>query len=387
MHSMDTMGPQTFSVLLCTLLMASVNCAKPKMEIIPSNGEIYLGESKYFICKVSSDAALKWLTSDDEEIEDEPGRYQLKTLDETTMGLSVIKLGMESDQIIKCQATFESDETIEKEIMLTVIKKPKIVGNFETVKEFTAGTTAELRCSADGIPAPKVSWLRDGQALPSSQVGLSIRLDGTLEIKNIQLSDAGTYTCKASIEKRDEVDTKNVSVIVNAAPVVRFETDNTNATIKSNTSLTCLVTGNPKPTVTWHRGSELLQHDGEKYILSSNGRELSILDLEKSDEGEYTCNATNSFGENGATLVLEVLNPEPQQLGVGVIAGILLVLLLAVLLAVDLTCYRTKRRGFLMYISTSLLKKSIPRVKLEETESKKGSADKSQVVNISGIDA
>ncbi|KAM8927575.1 neural cell adhesion molecule 1-like [Pelodytes ibericus] len=386
MLSMYKMGPQTFSVLTLTLLIATVSCSKKTVNIIPSNGDVYIGETKYFMCKANAEAKLQWQSSDDEDLEYDNGRYKLIEVDETMIGLNVTIPKIEDDHVIKCKAEFESEENIEAEITLTVIQRPKILGDSEKSKEFTAGSVAKFPCVVEGIPPPKISWTYNGRALSSSQDRVSIGLEGTLQIDSIQLSDAGQYSCKASIEKRGEMNERAVSVIVNAAPVIRLPIVHPNGTSKSNASLACSVTGNPQPKITWKRGMEPILDDGQKYILSSNGQELSILDLDMSDEGEYNCHAANNLGEESATLFLQVID-EPKRLGAGVIAGILLILLLAVLLAVDMTCYRTRQRGFLMYISTNLLGKTIPRVKLEENDVKKASADKSQVINISGIDA
>ncbi|CAH2318315.1 neural cell adhesion molecule 1-like [Pelobates cultripes] len=380
MLSIDNMEPKAFSLLISALLIATVHSSrKMSVSIIPSNGEIYVGETKYFMCKATQEAELKWVTTEG-DLEDEPGRFETEKVDETLIGVNVTLSSIEPDQVIKCQGETDSGESSEQEITLSVIQRPKIVGDFGSKKEFTAGSLVKIPCLAEGIPKPKVSWMRNGKAVSGSQ-------DGSLQIDQIQLEDSGIYSCAASIDVRGEKDQKSVSITVNAAPVVRLPNKHLNATSKSNTSLTCSVTGNPAPHITWRRGEQPVLHDGEKYILSSNGQKLLIVDLDKSDEGEYTCNATNSLGMESASLVLEVTSEHEKGLGAGVIVGILLILFLVVMLAVDLTCFRTRRRGVFMYISTNLLGKSVPRVKLEETEVKKGSTDKNQVVNISGIDA
>ncbi|MEE6482109.1 hypothetical protein FKM82_013151 [Ascaphus truei] len=386
---MHRMGPQRCSVLSFIFLAASVYCKSPTISIIPPNGEVYLGSTKYFMCKVTSggDAALRWTTADDEDIEDEEGRYTLKKVDESVSGLFVTSLRVEAEKVIKCHGEFDSGEKSEAELKIRVIKRPQFVGDSPMDKEYDAGASAKLPCSATGIPAPKVSWIRDGKTVSLSRGHLYVSADGTLNIDKIQLSDAGTYSCLAYIQERQEAEYKNVSITVNAAPAVQFQNDCQNATSVSNTSLVCQVTGHPRPTVTWKRGTELVEHDGQKYILSVDGRELSILQVDKSDEGEYTCNAINRLGQESNTLLLRVIEPERGSLGKGVVTGIVLLVLLVLLLAIDLTCYRTKRRGFLMCIATNLLGKQTPGVKMQETENKKGSAHKSHVVNISGIDA
>ena len=56
------------------------------------------------------------------------------------------------------------------------------------------GATVELSCLATGIPAPTLTWLKDGK-----EVGRSARLSTSpgnrLVIKSVVLADAGVYSC------------------------------------------------------------------------------------------------------------------------------------------------------------------------------------------------
>ena len=77
-----------------------------------------------------------------------------------------------------------------------------------SLKEFTP--KIELTCKAYGSPQPEVVWLKDGIALqnltgrrvittnggPPSE--LRIITQSILRLTEVQLSDAGEYTCRAS---------------------------------------------------------------------------------------------------------------------------------------------------------------------------------------------
>ncbi|KAM9299528.1 neural cell adhesion molecule 1-like [Gastrophryne carolinensis] len=352
-------------VLLLLLLCPAVLCVKPRLEIIPAIGELFLGEEKSFICKSNVEAEMKWVNPENgEEMEDENGWFKKDTIDENTQKLTVKALSIKPDRVIRCGAeTSDSGETAHVDFRLRILQKVTFVKT-ETVKEFNAGVSAQLKCLVRGRPTPEVIWFRDNTPVPLSPGHLSATKEGTLTIDNIQLADAGAYRCQASIWDRNETANQIFTVTVNAAPVVRFEESFPNITAKSNASFTCFAVGHPKPEIVWKKGDETVDHDGQKYILSSDGLQLSITDLAKEDEGEYTCYASNRLGEHNTTLILQVL--DHQGLGVGLLVGIILLVLLMILLAVDLTCYRTRRRGFLMSICTSVLGR--PSSRLEDND-------------------
>ena len=56
------------------------------------------------------------------------------------------------------------------------------------------GATLELSCEATGIPAPTLTWLRDGKELGRS-ARVSISADKKVTIKSVVAADAGVYTC------------------------------------------------------------------------------------------------------------------------------------------------------------------------------------------------
>lgn len=55
-----------------------------------------------------------------------------------------------------------------------------------------------LKCEAKGSPPPSITWFKDKRPIVSSSKA-SYRDSGrSLQLSRVQLSDAGTYTCKAT---------------------------------------------------------------------------------------------------------------------------------------------------------------------------------------------
>ena len=75
--------------------------------------------------------------------------------------------------------------------------------NLLPLREFTPQT--ELTCEASSSPPPEIIWLKDGIALQNlterrviTTNALENITQSVLKLKEVQLSDAGNYTCRAS---------------------------------------------------------------------------------------------------------------------------------------------------------------------------------------------
>lgn len=61
----------------------------------------------------------------------------------------------------------------------------------------TKGGDVTLHCTADGVPRPAITWLKDGRPI-TGQHGAKVLNEGSLlQIKDAKLSDTGRYTCFA----------------------------------------------------------------------------------------------------------------------------------------------------------------------------------------------
>ncbi|XP_053986908.1 cell adhesion molecule Dscam2 isoform X2 [Hylaeus volcanicus] len=77
--------------------------------------------------------------------------------------------------------------------------------------------------------------------------------------------------------------------------------------IKSSITLSCLVVGNPTPRPIWtYRNGQV--STGRHYELTADGH-LNIRGLEQSVAGNYTCSASNLFGDDSITYTLVVVMP------------------------------------------------------------------------------
>ena len=77
-------------------------------------------------------------------------------------------------------------------------------------------------------------------------------------------------------------------------------------------SFTCQATGEPVPTISWYFNSALLAN-GTRHTISETSVDtttisstLTIMSVESSDVGTYTCNATNVVSSDTSSGVLTV---------------------------------------------------------------------------------
>lgn len=84
---------------------------------------------------------------------------------------------------------------------------PKIQRGPKHVK-VQVGQSVNIPCSAQGTPAPVVSWVKEGRSVLLDGLWRLSRPGGTLSLDRATLSDAGLYTCVATnIAGSDEVET------------------------------------------------------------------------------------------------------------------------------------------------------------------------------------
>ena len=81
---------------------------------------------------------------------------------------------------------------------------------------------------------------------------------------------------------------------------------------RTTASFTCQATGEPVPTISWYFNNTLLANGAEHTISETSvntttiNSTLTIMSVESSDVGTYTCNATNVVSSDISSGVLTV---------------------------------------------------------------------------------
>ncbi|XP_035173163.1 obscurin isoform X5 [Oxyura jamaicensis] len=151
-------------------------------------------------------------------------------------------------------------------------------------EEATESGTATLQCELSKAGS-SVEWRKDGKVLmPNGKY--KMRREGRfaeLVIQDLDLTDAGSYTCVCEDQKT------TATLRVNALPILfQEEMVNKEATEGEAVALHCKLSKSAP--VEWRKGNKVLK-PSEKYKIEQEGpfAELIIQDLDLTDAGDYSC--------------------------------------------------------------------------------------------------
>uniref|UniRef100_A0A673JR06 Neural cell adhesion molecule 1-like n=1 Tax=Sinocyclocheilus rhinocerous TaxID=307959 RepID=A0A673JR06_9TELE len=278
-----------------------------QVEITPVQGEISVGESKFFLCEVVGDAKeIDWFAPNGEKLL--PGRPDISVSknDESSSTLTIYNANVDHAGMYKCMAK-SGDKESQGTVIVNIFQKLTFQ-NAPSPQEFKEGDDADIICDVISSPPPTIIWkYKKTRIQPETDVRFKVLSNNHLQIRGIKKTDEGDYTCEGRIMARGEIDLRVIKVIVNVLPSIRTRYTELNGTADINQAMTlaCYADGYPEPTVTWARGNIVLESDG-KYSLNEDGSELTIKDITKLDEGDYQCIARNKAGERSEEVSLNV---------------------------------------------------------------------------------
>ncbi|KAG7241454.1 hypothetical protein INR49_025655 [Caranx melampygus] len=192
-----------------------------------------------------------------------------------------------------CTATNSAGQD-QKTILLSVHVPPNLKPHEESDSVTPqVGSSVTLRCEAQGVPEPEVTWYKNGLQLAA---GNGLKMDrNQLEIIGVQMADGGTYTCKVS-NVAGQVD-RTFRLTVHVPPdLAGPPRESLNHTLGSRVSLLCEATGVPVPSITWLKDGTPIE-SSLQWQWSVRGNRLELGPLTLSHAGTYTCVAKNSEGQ------------------------------------------------------------------------------------------
>ena len=148
--------------------------------------------------------------------------------------------------------------------------------------------TVTIACTATGQPLPSITWSKSVGSLPEDRTELKT---GSLTIYSVTRKDGGTYICKAENILGSATDTAQLMIFSPLRFKVRPPQEVT-PVIGSKVLLPCLAESDLRPTIVWTKDSKSSLAVESNVLLNGT---LLIQNIQKSNEGSYTCRATNAL--------------------------------------------------------------------------------------------
>lgn len=165
-----------------------------------------------------------------------------------------------------------------------------------------AGEKATATCVLKEGSQPLVFvWLKDGKDA-SQLANVKVKSSDDYSVLVINPTDAqysGNYTCV--VKNPSGTDSQTAHIEVEAAPQWKRVPGDTEVGLGATKAFECIALGSPKPRVTWSKRTKspegwISLQNIERVALEETT--MTLIDIEASDSGTYSCDASNGIGEH-----------------------------------------------------------------------------------------
>ncbi|XP_057593834.1 immunoglobulin superfamily member 10 [Hippopotamus amphibius kiboko] len=309
-YAQNTLGQDEMKVHL------TVITAAPRIrQGYRTNTRIKAGDTAVLDCEVTGEPKPKifWLLPSSDMISFSKDRYTFHA--NGSLSINRVKL-LDSGEYVCVARNPSGDDT--KMYKLDVISKPPLINGLYTNKTIIKATAVRhskkhFDCRAQGTPSPQVMWIMpDNIFLTAPYYGsrITVHKNGTLEIRNVRLSDSADFICVARNEGGESVLVVQLEVLeMLRRPTFRNPfNEKIVAQLGTSTALNCSVDGNPPPEIIWilPNGTQFPNRpQNSQYLIASNGSFI-IYKTTREDAGKYRCAARNKVGYIEKLIVLEI---------------------------------------------------------------------------------
>lgn len=166
---------------------------------------------------------------------------------------------------------------------------------------------AILSCQVSGTPYPvtTVIWEKDGQLIRMGSMRHIIDLEhGTLTIQQTEMADAGTYKCVANTTGQSLVESQGAYLHVKKKLKFSPPPENSHIELYHDASVTCKAEGDGPVRISWMKSSPV----NTASHFTTMGGTMNFFKVQRSDEGMYTCTASNDKqGSINTTVYIDVV--------------------------------------------------------------------------------
>ncbi|XP_036354448.1 hemicentin-1-like isoform X2 [Octopus sinensis] len=227
--------------------------------------------------------------------------------------LKISNIKIDDASTYTCTATNIAGQARE-EYILKVHVPPKIQdGHIQEKVEANKSKPLLLECVTSGVPSPNVIWFKNNELIDFEEKSnmRAIQIENKWQLQAIwtEPEDTGRYSCQASNPAGDAI--KHFDVSIHVPPKLENpQLEKMEIMNRKSITLSCKVSGIPKPTITWYRNEMIIPAFGNsKKRILNQGRELMLTNINMDDSGQYMCEATNVAGKVQKPFLITVFVP------------------------------------------------------------------------------
>ncbi|XP_035240144.1 immunoglobulin superfamily member 10 isoform X2 [Anguilla anguilla] len=244
--------------------------------------------------------------------DDSRGRTRRYILfDNGTLYFNKIGMTEEGDYTCYAENTLGKDEMHVHISVLTAA--PRIRPSSRTYARVKPGGNVRFDCEAVGEPKPKILWmLPSNDMIAASNDRYLMHVNGSLDIRDVKLVDAGEYVCMARNAAGDDRKVYKLDIDGNPPVINGYRQNRTvikdTASKYSRKLIDCRAEGSPPPKITWIMPDNIFlsaPYYGSRINVHPNGT-LEIRNVRPTDTAEFICMARNDGGEAVMVVQLEV---------------------------------------------------------------------------------
>ncbi|KAG7311046.1 hypothetical protein JYU34_003903 [Plutella xylostella] len=189
---------------------------------------------------------------------------------------------------------------------------------------------AKFPARVQGVPAPDITWLKDGQPVREGEK-YHIKRDGDavcLYVRDVKPEDSGKYSCVARNREGEDSCAAQLEVVDTIRKRQKMEPPyflkkigDTEVYRGMSAKFTACAAGSPEPDVEWYRnGDRMFPCERIRMDKESTGLlRLTISQVEPTDVGTYTCRIYNDHGhaQCSSELTYDTLEPRENRKPIG----------------------------------------------------------------------
>ncbi len=191
------------------------------------------------------------------------------------------------------------------------------------------GSSCELRARVSGIPAPQITWFKDGVPIKKHNSDYKTAFDAesgfcSLAIDETFAEDSANWSVRASnsagyaeshakLTVREDSPKKKPVDDVQSAPAIVLHLKDARVEEKSCVELRCRVTGLPVPEVSWFKNGICIDRSRTFILGERDGDHVLRIDrAEQDDSGDFSLKAINALGSVTSSARLQVAAAAPK---------------------------------------------------------------------------